>query len=175
MPLLVFYNLNMIFRYHLMRTLFVSLLILMMTALCYAQQSSEVEKIVGEVVKKYDGKQGVTCMTVAKGSGLELFKTMLKQEFGKTFIKGVTSITIIEYSDAPAETCKELHQDLDLFLSLLQEFDLSKEKDFSDNSFLRCFASESEAEEGTLSDFVAAIEDDKSKMLLYMAGQIKVD
>ena len=114
-------------------------------------------------------------MTVAKGSGLELFKTMLKQEFGKTFIKGVTSITIIEYSDAPAETCKELHQDLDLFLSLLQEFDLSKEKDFSDNSFLRCFASESEAEEGTLSDFVAAIEDDKSKMLLYMAGQIKVD
>ena len=114
-------------------------------------------------------------MTVAKGSGLELFKTMLKQEFGKTFIKGVTSITIIEYSDAPVETCKELHQDLDLFLSLLQEFDLSKEKDFSDNSFLRCFASESDAEAGTLSDFVAAIEDDKSKMLLYMAGQIKVD
>lgn len=158
-----------------MKRILLFCLSLCLAIVCSAQQSSEVEKIVNEVVKKYDGKQGVTCMTVAKGSGLELFKTMLKQEFGKTFIKGVTSITIIEYSDAPAETCKELHQDLDLFLSLLQEFDLSKEKDFSDNSFLRCFASESEAEEGTLSDFVAAIEDDKSKMLLYMAGKIKVD
>ena len=158
-----------------MKRILLFCLSLCLAIVCSAQQSSEVEKIVNEVVKKYDGKQGVTCMTVAKGSGLELFKTMLKQEFGKTFIKGVTSITIIEYSDAPAETCKELHQDLDLFLSLLQEFDLSKEKDFSDNSFLRCFASESEAEAGTLSDFVAAIEDDKSKMLLYMAGQIKVD
>ena len=142
---------------------------------CLAQQPSKVENIVNEVVKKYDGKPGITCITVAKGSGLELFKTMLKQEFGKTFIKGVTSVTIMEYSDAPAETCAALHKDLDLFLSLLQEFDLSKEKDFSDNSFLRCFASESEAEAGTLSDFVAAIEDDKSKMLLYMAGHIKVD
>ena len=158
-----------------MKRILLFCLSLCLAIVCSAQQSSEVEKIVNEVVKKYDGKQGVTCMTVAKGSGLELFKTMLKQEFGKTFIKGVTSITIIEYSDAPAETCKELHQDLDLFLSLLQEFDLSKEKDFSDNSFLRCFASESDAEAGTLSDFVAAIEDDKSKMLLYMAGQIKVD
>ena len=158
-----------------MKKILLFCLSLCLAIVCSAQQSSEVEKIVSEVVKKYDGKPGITCITVAKGSGLELFKTMLKQEFGKTFIKGVTSITIIEYSDAASEICAELHKDLDLFLSLLQEFDLSKEKDFSDNSFLRCFASESEAEEGTLSDFVAAIEDDKSKMLLYMAGQIKVD
>ena len=158
-----------------MKKILLFCLSLCLAIVCSAQQSSEVEKIVNEVAKKYDGKQGVNCITLAKGSGLELFKSALKKEFGKTFIKGVTAITVIEYSDAPAETCKELHQDLDLFLSLLQEFDLSKEKDFSDNSFLRCFASESEAEEGTLSDFVAAIEDDKSKMLLYMAGQIKVD
>lgn len=158
-----------------MKRILLFCLSLCLAIVCSAQQSSEVEKIVNEVVKKYDGKQGVTCMTVAKGSGLELFKTMLKQEFGRSFIKGVTSITIIEYSDAAGEICTELHKDLDLFLSLLQEFDLSKEKDFSDNSFLRCFASESEAEAGTLSDFVAAIEDDKSKMLLYMAGKIKVD
>ena len=141
---------------------------------CNAQLPSDVEKIVGKVVKKYDGKPGITCFTVAKGSGLELFKTMLKKEFGKTFVKGVTAITIIEYSDAPAETCTALHKDLDLFLSLLQEFDLSKEKEFSDNSFIRCFASESEAEAGSLSDFVVALENDSSKMLIHMAGQIKV-
>lgn len=109
-------------------------------------------------------------MTVVKGGGLEMLKMMFNKEFGKEFMRGVTSITLIEYSDASEETCTTLHKDLDVFLSLLQEFDVSKEKQFADNDYIRCFASATESD--TLSDFVIALENDESKMIMYMAGKI---
>ena len=139
----------------------------------YAQQPANVESAVNVMVSKYDDIDGVSCMTVGKGSGLNMVKSMFNKQFGKSFMKGVTSITIIEYSDASEETCTALRNDMDIFLSLLKEFDISKEKQFSDNKFLRCFASE--AESGTLTDFVIAIENDNSKMFMYMAGKIKVE
>ena len=54
-----------------------------------------------------------------------------------------------------------------------QEFDVSKEKQFADNDYIRCFASASES--GLVSDFVIALENDNSKMIMYMAGTIKVE
>ena len=151
------------------------LVLLLITAFadCHAQQSSDVEKKVNEIVKKYDGSQGIDCMTVVKGSGLELIKMTLKKEFGKSFLKGVTSITFIDYSDAPEDTCAALRKDMDGFLSVLKEFDLSVENQFSDNDYIRCFACETDSE--TLSDFVIALESEKSKILLYMAGKITVE
>ena len=102
-----------------------------------------------------------------------MVKMMLKKEFGKDFMKGVTSITIIDYSDASEETCMALRKDLDAFMSILQEFDVSKEKQFADNDYIRCFASASESK--VLSDFVIALENEESKMLMYMAGTIKIE
>ena len=158
-----------------MKFIKIMIVLLCMTVMfdCYAQQSSEVENKVNELVKKYDGTQGITTMTVVKGGGLEMLKMMLKKEFGKSFLKGVTSITFIEYSEAPEATCLAIRKDMDVFLSLLQEFDLSKEKQFSDNDYIRCFASG--ADSGALSDFVIALESDKSKVLMYMAGKIVVE
>ena len=138
-----------------------------------AQSSAEVEKAVNEIAGRYDGKDNVTCLTVTKGSGLNLVKAMFNQEFGRSFMKGVKSIILIEYSDASHETCTALRKDMDVFISMLQEFDLSEEKNFSDNDFIRCFASVSEGD--TLSDFVIAMEDKETKVLMYMAGTIKVD
>ena len=43
-----------------------------------------------EIVKKYDDNNGVSCVTVAKGSGLEMLKMVFNKEFGKEFMKGVT-------------------------------------------------------------------------------------
>ena len=139
----------------------------------YAQNSSKAEKTINDIVARYDGTQGVECMSVVKGSGLELIKMTLNKEFGKSFMKGVTSITIIDYSEASQETCTSLRKDLDVFLSVLQEFDLSEEESFSKNEYLRCFSAVSDS--GTLSDFVIAVEDDKTKMLMYMAGTIQVE
>ena len=140
---------------------------------CHAQTTKSVEMTVNEIVAKYDGQSGISCTKVVKGGGLEVVKMMFNKEFGKEFMKGVTSITIIDYSDAPEETCVTLRKDLDAFLSLLQEFDVSNEKQFSDNEFIRCFAAAIDSD--TLSDFVIAMENDESKTILYMAGSIKVE
>lgn len=53
-----------------------------------------------------------------------------------------------------------LRKDLDALSSLMQEFNVSKEEEFSDNNYVRCFASAS---------------DDKSKIILHMAGKIIVN
>ena len=137
-----------------------------------AQETSGVETAVKEIVKKYDGKDKVNCMSIVKGGGLELVKMALNKEFGKSFMKGVTSITIIDYSDASEATCEALRKELEVFSSLLQEFNLNEEKQFSDNDYIRCFASENS---GVLSDFVVALESDKSKTVMYMAGKIIVE
>ena len=137
------------------------------------QQPTTVESTVNEIVRKYEESQGVNCMTVVKGKGLDMVKMMFNKEFGKEFMKGVTSITIIEYSEAPEETCMSLRKDLDAFLSLLQEFDISNEKQFADNDYIRCFVSASDSK--TLSDFVIALENDESKMIMYMAGKIVIE
>ena len=137
-----------------------------------AQETSGVETAVKEIVKKYDGKDKVNCMSIVKGGGLEMVKMALNKEFGKSFMKGVTSITIIDYSDASEATCVALRKELEVFSSLLQEFNLNEEKQFSDNDYIKCFASENS---GVLSDFVVALESEKSKTVMYMAGKIIVE
>lgn len=155
-----------LFRFYLVLTT----LVVMTFVDCHAQSSTRVENAMNEIVKKHESSKGVTCMNVVKGGGLEMVKMMFNKEFGKEFMKGVTSITLIEYSDASEETCRILHQDLDAFLPLLEEFDLSKEKQFDDNDYIRCFASASDS--NTVSDFIVALENDESKVIMYMAGKI---
>ena len=139
----------------------------------YAQTPSKVETKVNNIVKKYENTAGVECMTVVRGGGLEMVKMMFNKQFGKEFMRGVTSITIIEYGDASQETCQALRKEFDSFELLLEEFDLSKEKDFAGDVYVRSFGQPSD--KGTLSDFVMALEDKDSKMFMYMAGVIKVE
>lgn len=135
----------------------------------FARETSKVEKAVDEMVSKYEGASGVTCLTVVKGRGLEIMKAMLNKEFGKSFMKGVTRITLIEYTDASQENCKSLHKDLEVFQTLMDDFDFNNEEEFAENEYVRCFASE---EDQALSDFIIAIEDKESKVFMYMAGKI---
>ena len=146
---------------------------MLMSVASFAQESSQVEKTVDAIVKKYDDVDKVECVTVTKGNGLEMLKMLFNKQFGKDFMRGVTSITVINYSDASEETCLALRKELDAFITLLEEFNLSGEKKFADNDYVRSFASAS-SETGTLSDFVVAIEKEDSKMVMYMAGEIKV-
>ena len=131
------------------------------------------DKKVKEIVDNYKDVKGVEIVEVTKGNGLEFVKMMFKKQFGKEFMRGVTSITIIGYSDASEAVCSSLRKDLDIFTSVLEEFDLSGNKDFSKNEYVRCFAQRTE--NGTLSDFVVAMEQDQMKMVVYMAGEIKIE
>lgn len=138
----------------------------------HAQESSKVEAKVNELVKKYENVKGVDCMTVGKGIGLSMIKMMFNKQFGKQFMKGVTGITIVDYSDASQQTCMALRKELDVFLPLLQEFKLGEEKEFSDNDYMRSFATP--LDNNTISDFIVALETKDSKIIMYMSGKIKV-
>ena len=148
---------------------------LLMVALVngYAQESTQVKKTVEEIVKKYDGTKGVECISLVKGGGLDMVKMMFRKQFGKDFMKGVTSITLIEYSGASDDVRAALRGELNVFSTLLKEFDISKEQQFADSSYVKCFASELAS--GALTDFIVALESDKSKVMLYMSGEIKVE
>ena len=131
------------------------------------------EKTIDAIVKKYDDVDKVECVTVTKGNGLEMLKMLFNKQFGKDFMRGVTSITVINYSDASEETCLALRKELDAFITLLEEFKVGEEDKFAGNDYTRCFAAVSP--DATLSDFVFALEDEETKMLMYMAGKIKVE
>ena len=159
---------------NLMKRLTMLIALLMLGVSVYAESPTSVNKAMNELVKKYDGAKGVNCVTVTKGQGLEVMKLMLNGELGKSFMKGVTSITVIDYSAAPAEVCDALRKDINVFTSLLQEFDVSQSKDLSKSKYTRCFACTSAANEGRLSDFVLAIEEGETRSIMYMAGEICV-
>lgn len=138
----------------------------------HAQESSKVEIKVNELVKKYENVKGVDCMSVTKGLGLRLIKMMFNKQLGKQFMKGVTGITIIEYSDASQQTSMALRKELDEFLPLLQEFKLGEQNESSENDYMRSFATP--LDNNTISDFIVALENKDSKIIMYMSGKIKV-
>lgn len=139
----------------------------------YAKTPSKAEVRMKEIVAKYKNVSGVDCTTVEKGSGLGIIKMMLNQQVGKDFMKGITSIIIIDYSEAKEQTCKELNQDIDTFKQMLQEFKSDDDKKSGGKDKTRGFAYVSD--DGTISDFLFASEDSESKMLMYMAGKINVE
>lgn len=155
------------------KNLFFVILSLLTMLSTYAQKTSEVQIKVNELVKKYEEVKGVDCTLIEKGRGLGMVKMMFNKQFGKDFMKGVTSITIIDYTDASKEVSETLREELNVFLSVLKEYNLNKKKEFAEHSYIRSFASSTD--DGTISDFVVAIESLGSKMIMYMAGEIKVE
>lgn len=154
------------------RLALLTFLAIFMTATASFAQT-QTEMAFKELVQKYDETEGVDCIVATKGHGLELIKMMFNKQFGKDFMKGVTSITLIDYTSASQEVCLEIRKELDVFLTILEEFDLSKEKEFASNQYIRSFASVSDND--TISDFVVALEDKSTKILMYMAGKIVLD
>ena len=149
-------------------------LCIMTMAYGYAQQPSNVEVKVKELVKKYENVKGVECMVVDKGMGLGMIKMMFNAQFGKDFMKGVTGIVIIDYTDASQEVVLSIHKELDTFKTMLEEVDTSEDEELAASDYARSFTKVS-ADEKSISDFIIAIEDKESKMLMYMAGKMKIE
>ena len=59
---------------------------------------------------------------------------------------------------------------MNVFLSTLKEFDLSKKEEFTKNNYIRCFANSKAP--GVLSDFIIALENEKSRTIMHMSGEI---
>lgn len=77
------------------KVVILTILCMMTMIVSYAQKTSDIEVKFNELIQKYENVKGVDCVSVTKGSGLGLVKAMLNKEFGKDFMKGVTSINFI--------------------------------------------------------------------------------
>ena len=140
----------------------------------YAQEPTAAGKAIADMVAKYENTEGVDCMVVTKGNGLGMVKMALRAQLGKSFLKGVTSMTIIDYGKASEEVCESIRTDVNVFISMLEEIDLTKsEKKIDDSSYLRCFATVNENR--TISDFLMLMENKEMKWMIYMEGEIKVE
>lgn len=156
----------------LLRSIFAIVLILVGWSVS-AQPSINVEETVAQIVKEHDGIGGVECLVIQKGEGLGLVKALFSQKFGKEFMKGVTSMTIINYSKASNETYMALRRQFDTFSSVLQEFNLGK-KDLEEGQYVKAFASVDG--ESAISNLMLIIEDrGGEKMFIYMGGVIRMD
>lgn len=139
----------------------------------YAQEPTAAGKAIADMVAKYENTEGVDCMVVTKGNGLGMVKMALRAQLGKSFLKGVTSMTIIDYGKASEEVCESIRTDVNVFISLLEEIDLSKGGKSDEVGSLRCFAAVTDKR--TLSDFVMLMENKEMKWMIYMEGEIKVE
>ena len=150
-------------------TLLLALMFANLTA--SAQQPVKVEDTVKQIVEEYDKVKGVECLTMDGGIGLGMMKSMFKQKFGKEFMKDVTLIVLINYSNASNETAAALRKRLESFSTVLKEFKLddSQNKD----SYMRCFATLNGQK--SLSDFMVLVEEGDSRMYIYMGGNLSIE
>ena len=136
-----------------------------------AQQTTNIEAIVRQIAKEFDDTKGVDCMVLEKGVALGMVKGAFKPMFGSAFMKNVTSMVIIDYSDASEEICNAIRSKVEGFSKLLDDLtpDKSEQKE---GEYTRCYATIN----GTsISDFMIIMESDKNKMFLYMGGVLDIE
>ena len=141
------------------------------SAAAQPKESSVREKII-ELAKKYvDGKE-VESFTFEKGSGLSVVKLALRKEMGKDFLKGIDIMIFISYDEAPAEMAEKVQKEVKEIAKDLISKD-APEDVTEGKKTLTYFDVDEETE--SIHDMIIIIEDEKTKMLMYMGGTIKAE
>lgn len=120
---------------------------------------------------KYKDVKGFSANTFVKGEGLGIVKAQMGREMGKTFMKGVTIISMVDYSEAAKEVCDSIHADYGKYFSKFLDVEIpdSSKKDISySRTFLML-----EEDKSAITDFITIFEDKEAKVFLYMGGIIK--
>lgn len=139
----------------------------------HAADPVKVNAAVDKIIQKYADKEGVDHHTFVKGEGLEFIKMMLNKEFGRKFMKGVKKIVIIDYEAASAEVCSSLHDDLMVFSTLMEEYDVTEMEDYEETGYVKFFASPNDS--GSLAQFLVVVEEGDDKMFMFMDGEIIIE
>lgn len=139
----------------------------------HAQEPVSVDGAMHKLVKKYEDTKGVDCIVLTKGLRLSLVKLAMEDQLGEDSMKGVRSMTIIDYGSASAKVCQALRKDLEAVTSLLEELEMSEDEK-SQKGTKRCFVGAVNPKNGKVSNLLVVIEDDSDKMVVYMAGSLVV-
>jgi hypothetical protein len=120
---------------------------------------------------KYKDVKGFSANTFVKGEGLGIVKAQMGRKMGKTFMKGVTIISMVDYSEAAKEVCDSIHADYGKYFSKFLDVEVpdSSKKDIT---YSRTFLMLDE-DKSAITDFITIFEDKEVKVFLYMGGIIK--
>lgn len=151
---------------------FAFMLAMIASGTVYAAKPVKVEDSLKQLAAEYEKVEGMDCMVIQKGEGLGLIKAMFNQQFGRKFMKGVTSMIIIDYTNASEETALALRQRIEAYKEVLDEFDISDEE-LNEGEYLKSYAKINS--KTSISDFMILMEDNESKMLLYMGGELNIE
>lgn len=158
------------------RTLFTVAFIIASLLASWTMTATEPKKIEDSVIaiaEEFENIEGISGLVIKKGEGLGLIKAMFNKEFGKEFMKGVTSMVIIDYSSATEEAARSLRSRFDSFKGVLQEIE-SEEGDLEEGEYIRILATYDEKED-SVSDLILNIEDKESRMVMYMGGKLTLE
>ncbi len=131
-----------------------------------AEQPINIEDSVKKIAKEFDKAEGVDCMILEKGLRLGLVKEAFKAKFGNEFMKDVTSMVIIDYSNASSEVAETFRKRIDSFSNVLQDLKSGKEV-VEEGKYEKCYA---KTEGLKMYDMMILIEDKESRIYLYMGG-----
>lgn len=120
-------------------------------------------------VDKYGETEGFDANTFVKGEGLGLLKSMLNKEFGRSFMRGVDIVTMIDYSKVSPSVSDSIRHDYDRIFSKFNEIEIPDST--KNNAYVRCFIKR-QNEGSDVTDFITITEDKEVKVFFYMGGLI---
>lgn len=144
-----------------------------------ATPKSVVTTDIRTIVQKYDGTEGVEAVICDNGFGLKIFKMMLRQEFGKDFLKGVNIVMIFEYGKTAPEVTKAILHDFNQIAAKLTELKLDDEPAEAakpaENADIRGFVTPGTEDGSQTADFLLISDDAETKCVFYFGGLINIE
>ena len=125
-----------------------------------------------EFANKYSDSKEITSMVCTKGKGLDMFKLLMRGEYGKEFFKGVDIIIFVEYGDASAEQQKKVKDEVEALCKDFDKLDIPKEDIPEGNNICTYMKFNSDK---NITDMVLILEDKEDKGITYFGGLIKLE
>ena len=125
-----------------------------------------------EFANKFDDSKDVTGMVCTKGKGLDMFKLLMRGEYGKEFFKGVDIIIFVEYGDASAEQAKKVTDEVDALCKDFEKLDIPEENIPEGHKIATYIKLNSDK---NITDMVVILEDKEDKGITYFGGLIKLE
>ena len=157
------------------RKIFLTIALLLSLSLGAAAQSSNAksgrERMI-EFAKKYEDSKEISSMVCTKGRGLDMFKLLMRGEYGKEFFKGVDIIIFVEYGDASAEQQKKVSAEIVALCKDFEKLDIPEENMPEGQKISTYLKFNSDKH---ITDMVVVLEDKEDKGITYFGGIIKLE
>lgn len=137
-----------------------------------AQQSVNIEPKIKAIASEFENSKGVDCVEISEGLGLTMVKKAFTPQFGKEFMKDVTSMVIIDYSDASNDVCSAIRRRVESLSAYLEEY-TPKDNSVKEGEYLKSYATVKDKKH--ISNFVVITESGKDKIFIYMGGVLNIE